>query len=91
MSAGEIGKKRSSAQALIHHLYEKRQSHFSLSLLRRSWHDLVTAPNSEVIEPNEPPTEKPFFPGAAIFFFAVLVLFYAALWLVVYWIMIARA
>jgi len=40
------------------------------------------------MSPNEP--EKKFFPSGAIFFFALLLLFYAALWLVVYWIMIAR-
>ncbi|HEY2143993.1 MAG TPA: hypothetical protein VGH06_06530 [Candidatus Udaeobacter sp.] len=37
------------------------------------------------------PNRKRFFPSGAIFFFAVLILFYAALWLVIYWIMIARA
>jgi len=35
--------------------------------------------------------EKKFFPSGAIFFFALLIAFYAALWLVVYWIMVARA
>jgi hypothetical protein len=39
--------------------------------------------------PGEP--EEKFFPSGAIVFFALLILFYAALWLVVYWIMIARA
>jgi len=34
---------------------------------------------------------KRFFPSGAIFFFAVLILFYAALWLILYWIMIARS
>jgi hypothetical protein len=43
------------------------------------------------MEPGEPENQKRFFPSGAIFFFAVLILFYAALWLVVYWIMIARA
>ena len=32
-----------------------------------------------------------FFPSGAIFFFALLLVFYAALWLVIYWIMIARS
>ncbi len=32
-----------------------------------------------------------FFPSGAIFFFAMLLLFYAALWFVIYWIMIARS
>jgi len=41
--------------------------------------------------PGEPESEKRFFPTGAIFFFALLILFYAALWLVIYWIMIARA
>ena len=36
----------------------------------------------------EPPK---FFPRGAIFFFAVLLLFYAALWLVIYWLMISRS
>jgi len=35
--------------------------------------------------------EKKFFPSGAIFFFALLLVFYVALWLVVYWIMIARS
>jgi hypothetical protein len=43
------------------------------------------------MEPNEPQKEKPFFPSGAVFFFALLILFYAALWLVIYWIMVARA
>ena len=44
-----------------------------------------------MMEPSEPESRERFFPGGAIFFFAVLILFYAALWLVIYWIMIARA
>jgi hypothetical protein len=32
-----------------------------------------------------------FFPSGAIFFFVLLLLFYAALWFVLYWIMIARS
>jgi hypothetical protein len=47
--------------------------------------------DSEVMEPNKPQDEKVFFPSGAIFFFALLILFYAALWLIIYWIMIARA
>ena len=43
------------------------------------------------MEPGESENEKQFFPRGAILFFALLVLFYAVLWLVVYWIMIARA
>ena len=39
-------------------------------------------------EPNE--TDK-FFPSGAIFFFALLLAFYAALWLVIYLLMIARS
>jgi hypothetical protein len=45
----------------------------------------------ELMEPGEPESSKRFFPSGAIFFFVLLILFYAALWLVVYWIMIARA
>jgi hypothetical protein len=41
--------------------------------------------------PSEPENSKRFFPSGAIFFFSLLILFYAALWLVIYWIMIARA
>jgi hypothetical protein len=44
-----------------------------------------------MMEPSEPENSKRFFPSGAIFFFALLILFYAALWLVVYWTMIARA
>jgi len=32
-----------------------------------------------------------FFPRGAIFFFVVLLAFYAALWFVIYWLMIARS
>ena len=35
--------------------------------------------------------EKKFVPSGAIFFFALLLIFYAALWLVIYWLMIARS
>jgi len=45
----------------------------------------------EVMEPSKQQNEKSFFPRGAIFFFALLILFYAALWLVIYWIMVARA
>jgi hypothetical protein len=38
-----------------------------------------------------PENGRRFFPSGAIFFFALLILFYAVLWLVVYWLMIARA
>jgi len=37
------------------------------------------------------PNEGRFFPRGAVLFFALLLLFYAALWFVIYWIMIARA
>ncbi|HEX4640121.1 MAG TPA: hypothetical protein VH252_01965 [Chthoniobacterales bacterium] len=41
---------------------------------------------------NEPETsEDKFFPSGAIFFFVVLVVFYALLWLVIYGLMIARS
>ena len=43
------------------------------------------------MEPVERENEKTFFPSGAIFFFALLVAFYAALWFVIYWIMIARS
>jgi len=45
----------------------------------------------QVMELNESKNEKPFFPSGAIFFFALLLFFYAGLWLVIYWIMIARS
>lgn len=41
------------------------------------------------MEPDEP--EPKFFPSGAIFFFVALVVCYAALWLVIYGIMIARS
>ena len=50
---------------------------------------MVTTGDVDVMAPSEP--EKKFFPSGAIFFFALLIVFYAALWLVVYWIMVARA
>jgi hypothetical protein len=43
------------------------------------------------MEPGETESTKRFFPSGAIFFFALLILFYAALWLVLYWIMVGRA
>ena len=49
------------------------------------------AHKNRAMNPAEPGTEKPFFPSGAIFFFALLLLFYAALWLVIYWLMIVRS
>jgi hypothetical protein len=66
-------------------------AYFWLSSMSRIWHDSILASDSEVMEPSESENEKRFFPSGAIFFFTLLVLFYAALWLLVYWIMIARA
>jgi hypothetical protein len=45
----------------------------------------------EPMERDETESTKRFFPSGAIFFFTLLILFYAALWLLVYWIMVARA
>ena len=42
-----------------------------------------------MIAPNE--TEEKFFPRGAIFFFVLLLVFYAALWFVIYALMIARS
>jgi hypothetical protein len=44
-----------------------------------------------MMDTGEPENGKRFFPSGAILFFALLILFYAGLWLVIYWIMIARA
>jgi hypothetical protein len=46
---------------------------------------------SQVNEPNNTTNGKSFFPSGAIFFFALLLIFYGLLWLVIYWIMIARS
>ena len=43
------------------------------------------------MDPNVSDAEKKFFPKGAVFFFALLLTFYAALWLVIYWLMIARS
>jgi hypothetical protein len=43
------------------------------------------------MDPDGPENENRFFPSGAIFFFALLLVFYAALWFVIYWIMIARS
>jgi hypothetical protein len=43
------------------------------------------------VDPSEPKSENKFFPSGAIFFFALLLVFYAALWFVIYWIMIGRS
>jgi hypothetical protein len=37
------------------------------------------------------PDDAKFFPKGAIFFFALLLIFYAALWFLIYGIMIARS
>jgi hypothetical protein len=62
---------------------------FSLSSISCVWHD----PDRELkmMDTGEPENGKRFFPSGAIFFFALLILFYAALWLIIYWVMIARA
>ena len=41
--------------------------------------------------PAESEPNKTFFPRGAVFFFVLLLLFYAALWGVIYWLMIARS
>jgi hypothetical protein len=66
-----------------------RHPYFSLLSISCVWHD----PDREVhmMDTGEPENGKRFVPSGAIFFFALLILFYAALWLVIYWIMIARA
>jgi len=64
--------------------------HFSLLSVSRIWQDAVLI-EFESMEPGEPENGKRFFPSGAIFFFALLIVFYAALWLVIYWIMVARA
>lgn len=43
------------------------------------------------MQENEKSNQKSFFPSGAIFFFAILLVFYAGLWLVLYWLMIARS
>ena len=44
-----------------------------------------------MIQVNQEKEDKGFFPSGAVFFFALLLVFYAALWGVIYWIMIARS
>jgi len=39
--------------------------------------------------PSDP--EEKFFPSGAIFFFGAMLVFFALLWLVIYWLMIARS
>jgi hypothetical protein len=43
------------------------------------------------MDPSGPENEKKFVPSGAVFFFALLLAFYAALWFVIYWMMIARS
>ena len=64
--------------------------HFSLLSVPRIWQDALLT-EFDPMEPGEPENGKRFFPSGAIFFFALLIVFYAALWLVIYWIMVARA
>lgn len=88
--ANEIGKKRSLTQVLIQARDKAGGRIFAfvvVAALARS--DDNNDP--EVNEPNDSKNGKTFLPSGAIFFFALLILFYAALWLVIYWIMIARA
>jgi hypothetical protein len=40
---------------------------------------------------NESANETKFFPRGAIVFFGLLLLFYAALWFLIYWLMISRS
>jgi fatty acid desaturase len=40
-------------------------------------------------QPSE--SDQRFFPRGAIFFFGLLVVLYAAVWFIIYWLMIARA
>jgi hypothetical protein len=42
-------------------------------------------------EPGKPENEGKFFPSGAIFFFVLLLLLYAGIWLVIYSLMIARS
>jgi hypothetical protein len=64
--------------------------HFSLFSVFSIWQDAVQT-EFELMEPSEPENGRRFFPTGAIFFFALLILFYAVLWLVIYWLMVARA
>jgi hypothetical protein len=41
--------------------------------------------------PTEPENRNGFFPSGAIFFFVLLLLFYAMLWFLIYWVMISRS
>jgi hypothetical protein len=43
------------------------------------------------MDPADSEYGKRFFPSGAVFFFALLLAFYAALWFVIYWMMIARS
>jgi hypothetical protein len=58
-----------------------------MSILRRE----IELFRRMVTEPRKTENGKEFFPKGAIFFFALLLLFYAVLWLGIYWIMIARS
>jgi hypothetical protein len=42
-------------------------------------------------EPNDTNNRESFFPSGAILFFALLLVFYALLWLVIYGLMIMRS
>jgi hypothetical protein len=44
-----------------------------------------------MIQSSQDKEDKGFFPSGAVFFFALLLVFYAALWFVIYWVMIARS
>jgi len=55
--------------------------------------EAAAAAANATAEPHSTPSETggTFFPRGAIFFFVVLLAFYAALWFVIYWLMISRS
>jgi hypothetical protein len=76
---------RKNAQLFL----EGRSGQQSAEIIISAKRTLTARDARRVTEPDE--TENGFFPSGAIFFFVLLLLFYALLWLVIYGLMIARS
>jgi len=69
--------------------FEGRSGQQSAEIITSANRTLTARDARRVTEPDE--TKNGFFPSGAIFFFVLLLLFYAVLWLVIYGLMIARS
>ena len=84
-STSQIAGLRKNAQLF----FEGRSGQQSAEIIISAKRTLTARDARRVTEPDE--TRNGFFPSGAIFFFVLLLLFYALLWLVIYGLMIARS